>query len=95
MAGILTRRKPKQLTREDVTFTGSCPMREHAGDGGYVGRCYFATYEGYCPRHGNVKQFLGEDADLATADDREWPAHPDRDFGSPELRAFLQGPRPN
>jgi hypothetical protein len=38
---------------------------------------------------------LGEDADLATADDREWPAHPDRDFGSPELRAFLQGPRPN
>ena len=28
-------------------FTGVCPIREHTGDGAYVGRCEFATYDRY------------------------------------------------
>lgn len=43
---------------------GNCPIREHAGDGVYVGRCDFAVYDGVCPRHGVV-------ADYPTLDDRE------------------------
>jgi hypothetical protein len=77
-------RKPQEFA-----LTGTCPMREHTGDGVYVGRCDFATYEGHCPRHGNVQQFLGEDADLTAADDRAWPGYPERDYGSPALSAFL------
>lgn len=45
-------------------FTGSCPIREHTGDGAYVGRCEFATYDGFCPRHGALE-------DYPTNDDRE------------------------
>lgn len=49
---------------EPLTFTGSCPIREHTGDGAYVGRCEHATYDGYCPRHGALE-------DYPTNDDRE------------------------
>jgi hypothetical protein len=45
-------------------LTGNCPIREHTGDGAYVGRCDFACYGGVCPRHGVV-------ADYPTRDDRE------------------------
>lgn len=53
-----------------LPFTGTCPVREHAGDGVYVGRCDFSTYGGECPRHGDVAEWLGEDPDLTLADDR-------------------------
>lgn len=45
-------------------FTGLCPIREHTGDGAYVGRCEHATYDGFCPRHGAID-------DYPTSDDRE------------------------
>lgn len=61
------RRRPEPKRQE---FTGSCPIREHTGEGSYVGRCEFATYGGFCPRHGWVAQFLGNGADLREADDR-------------------------
>jgi hypothetical protein len=54
----------KQAEREAREFTGSCPIREHTGDGAYVGRCEFATYDGFCPRHGALE-------DYPTRDDRE------------------------
>lgn len=52
------------LRNSEREFTGSCPIREHTGDGAYVGRCDFATYDGFCPRHGAVE-------DYPTRDDRE------------------------
>lgn len=61
-------------TRKDMPappFTGSCPVRLHTGDGAFVGRCYYPTYGGRCPTHGNVAQWLGPDADLMDADDRK------------------------
>lgn len=58
----LAYRSPK--TEPPRTFTGSCPIREHTGDGAYVGRCEFATYDGFCPRHGALE-------DYPTRDDRE------------------------
>lgn len=58
----------KWMGRREVkpprVFTGSCPIREHTGDGAYVGRCDHATYDGYCPRHGALD-------DYPTNDDRE------------------------
>lgn len=61
--GMEFRRKP-----EERTLTGNCPIREHTGDGVYVGRCDFAVYDGFCPRHGALE-------DYPTFDDRE--VHPD------------------
>jgi hypothetical protein len=56
-------------------FTGNCPIREHTGDGAYVGRCDFATYDGFCPRHGAVEDYPGrDDRDVAIADRRRGPA---------------------
>jgi hypothetical protein len=54
------RRKPKYQSASR-TFTGSCPIREHTGDGAYVGRCEFATYDGVCPRHGLLSQYPDND----------------------------------
>jgi hypothetical protein len=53
------KRKPPQSR-----FTGPCPIREHTGDGAYVGRCDHATHNFICPRHGKL-------ADYPTNDDRE------------------------
>jgi hypothetical protein len=50
----------------EAVFTGNCKIREHTGDGAFVGRCDFATYNGFCPRHGAVE-------DYPTLDDREVP----------------------
>jgi hypothetical protein len=44
--------------------TGPCPIREHTGDGVYVGRCEMLTYSDVCPRHGSL-------SDYPTNDDRE------------------------
>jgi hypothetical protein len=57
------RRLPANEQRA-AAFTGNCPIREHTGDGHYVGRCEFATYGGFCPRHGAL-------ADYPNRDDRE------------------------
>lgn len=57
-------RRRKQVPPRELT--GNCPIREHTGDGAYVGRCDFATYDGACPRHGVV-------ADYPSHDDREIP----------------------
>lgn len=64
-------------------LTGSCPVREHAGDGGFVGRCEFATYDGVCGRHGRVDL-------VPDLDDRELPAESEaRDYGDEVTRAYL------
>jgi len=57
------RRKPKEAPRR---FDGNCPIREHTGDGNYVGRCDHSVYDGICPRHGAV-------ADYPNHDDRDIP----------------------
>lgn len=59
------KRKP-----EPRPFTGTCPVRQHTADGAYVGRCWHSTYDSVCPLHGQVRYFLGDDADLTYADDR-------------------------
>ena len=53
----LLKRKP----RPEPIFTGNCEIREHTGDGYYVGRCDFATYDGYCPRHGSLPDYPHKD----------------------------------
>lgn len=50
--------------RRKPVLTGNCPIREHTGDGSYVGRCDFAVYDYVCPRHGRID-------DYPTHDDRE------------------------
>lgn len=55
---------------EERVFTGTCPVRQHTGDGAYVGRCYHSTYDGICHLHGDVSHWLVEGADLKDADDR-------------------------
>ncbi len=72
-------------------FTGNCPVRQHAGDGTYVGRCDHSTYADRCPLHGDVGRWLASDfeADLRYADDRYLPPLHERDFGSRKLRKFL------
>jgi hypothetical protein len=42
----------------------NCPIREHAGDGAFVGRCDFYCPDNVCPRHGCIE-------DYPTLDDRE------------------------
>lgn len=66
------RNKPKKYG----TFSGNCLVREFTGDGVSVGRCYYSTYDGICPRHGDVLKYLLEAG---------WP----RDF---ELPKYDGGP---
>lgn len=57
--------------RLEPKLTGSCPIREHTGDDIYVGRCDYATYDGYCPRHGAVEDYHNlDDRDVLPADRR-------------------------
>lgn len=51
-------------------FTGSCPIREHTGGGAYVGRCEFATYGGFCPRHGALDDYPNRDDREVRVEDR-------------------------
>lgn len=73
----------KRQKDEQPALTGNCPIREHTGDGAYVGRCDFATYEHVCPRHGRL-------ADYPTNDDREVWDPRQRNFGAPKLERFLR-----
>jgi hypothetical protein len=34
----------------------ACAVRERTADGVSVGRCYFHTEDGICPRHGDVSE---------------------------------------
>lgn len=74
--GFLSRWLTAPLERERQraftgSFTGSCPIREHTGDGHYVGRCEFATYDGYCPRHGALEDYPNrDDREVRVADRR-------------------------
>jgi hypothetical protein len=54
--------------------TGTCLVREFTGDGQYVGRCWYMTHDGICPRHGNVRRYLDEAEETGRTDG--WP----RDF---------------
>jgi hypothetical protein len=60
-------RNPFKRQPPESKFTGTCMVREFTGDGQFVGRCYYSTYDGQCLRHGNVSRYLDSD---------EWP----RDF---------------
>jgi hypothetical protein len=62
---VVTLRRGREAA-PDGALTGNCPIREHSGDGAYVGRCEFACYDGVCPRHGRV-------SDYRTLDDRDVP----------------------
>ena len=73
----------------EFRFTGNCPVRQHAGDGTYVGRCEHSTYLERCPLHGDVGRWLAPDADLTYADDRYLPPPDKLDFGSKALREYL------
>lgn len=63
-------RRGHSPTPQPPLFTGTCPVRQHTGDGHYVGRCYHSTYGGRCHVHGDVSRWLVDGADLTDADDR-------------------------
>ena len=76
MIGYLFRWLQRKPAAEPV-LAGNCPIREHTGDGAYIGRCDFAIYSKYggsrapiviydeiCPRHGLL-------ADYPNLDDRD------------------------
>lgn len=69
------RRKQASDPRTHAMFTGNCVIREHTGDGHYVGRCDFATYNHICPRHGIVVDYPNDDDRDITVDQRRrsWP----------------------
>lgn len=50
-----------QSVQEDRAFTGNCLVRQHTGDGHFVGRCYHSTYANVCPVHGDVSAWLPGD----------------------------------
>lgn len=52
--------------------TGNCPIREHTGDGAYVGRCCFACYDGVCPRHGVTADYPNNDDRDVRIEDRRY-----------------------
>lgn len=64
---------------EKGVFTGNCLVFEHTADGGYVGRCWFSTYDFLCPRHGDVSKWSlsadphwPNDYQLPKYDGQEW-----------------------
>lgn len=61
-------RKPKQ----SPVLTGNCPIREHSGDGHYVGRCDFAMYNDICPRHGRLEDYPDHDDRAVDPRDRRY-----------------------
>lgn len=80
--------------RKPPAFTGNCMIRQYTADGDYVGNCYYSTYDGVCPHHGDVSEWLGFVTAYAG-----WP----RDFelpkydGNPwaeELRCTVTDARP-
>lgn len=55
-------------------FTGTCYVREYTADGFSVGACYHPTYDGQCPRHGDVMDYLSFAAGDPRRAVKPWPA---------------------
>lgn len=54
----------------------TCPIRQHTGDGAYVGRCDTAAYDGVCLRHGAIEDYPNlDDRDIAASARRFTPRH--------------------
>lgn len=69
-------RNPLKRKPREPEATGTCLVGEYTGDGHYVGRCWYMTYDGECPRHGDVSQYL----DYREDSPWHWP----RDFELPK-----------
>jgi hypothetical protein len=68
---IIAMRRRRSASESEPQIIGSCPIREHTGDGIYVGRCEFAMHDGYCPRHGAVEDYPNlDDRDIQPIDRR-------------------------
>jgi hypothetical protein len=79
-AGLPAQNRPQVVAR---MMDGTCPIREHAGDGGFVGRCDYPLHDHiYCPRHGRI-------TDYPTLDDREVPVH-QRNHMDPETPMLIK-----
>lgn len=76
------------LQERGSRFTGSCPIREHTAEGHYVGRCEFATYDGFCPRHGALVDYADNDDREVMACDRRM-SHPRGDRKG-QLRYYIR-----
>lgn len=63
-------------------LTGNCPIREHTADGVYVGRCEAACYDGVCPRHGRLSDYLNNDDREIDPPARNFDALGDKDEAS-------------
>jgi hypothetical protein len=50
----------KRKEEPKPAFTGNCMAHLHTQDGFYVGRCYYSTYDGICPTHGDVSIYLDD-----------------------------------
>lgn len=48
----------RKTFKPEPVFTGNCMVRQHTGDGDFVGRCYHSTYDGRCHVHGDVSAYL-------------------------------------
>lgn len=47
-------RNPFRRDKPKPVFTGNCFVRCFTADGDPIGRCYYSTYDGVCPNHGDV-----------------------------------------
>ena len=58
----------------------NCPIDEQTADGIKVGRCWhYIGPEGYCPRHGDVRKYIGRLPTLTAENDMR------KDKGQPLL----------
>lgn len=48
----------RTVPEPEPEFTGNCMVRQYTGDGDSVGPCWYATYDGQCPLHGDVSDYL-------------------------------------
>jgi hypothetical protein len=69
-------RNPFKRKPVESIFTGNCLVREFTGDGVSVG-CYHSTYNGICPRHGDVTEHFAlhnwpRDFELPKYDGSPW-----------------------
>lgn len=57
----------------------ACAVRERTADGASVGRCWFRTEKGRCPRHGDVTEVQRNyRATGRLTDELDLPARPER-----------------
>lgn len=77
------KRRSQRKLQSAYPLNGNCPVIERAGDGDAVGRCDFALYGTFCPRHGNLTDRLAKAADGSwePIDEQTLPSRETRDFG--------------